>query len=143
MVVAISIDTYCFFAFSNLTFHLEDDTGIGVFWLLCLKKKLQTSDQEASPTASKHTGLVFSGMLCLKVRTYSYFQWCRYSRGTWLPLVTTNVFLRESPPPWTYFKNQCLMAFTVYFSDLCLFLALMKWLYQKYKKKIPLTHRIL
>ena len=38
MVVAISIDTYCFFAFSNLTFHLEDNTGIGVY-LVALSEK--------------------------------------------------------------------------------------------------------
>ena len=34
VVVVISVDAYPFLAFSDLTFHLED-TGIGVFWLLC------------------------------------------------------------------------------------------------------------
>ena len=32
VVVVISVDAYPFFAFSDLTFYLED-TGIGVFWL--------------------------------------------------------------------------------------------------------------
>ena len=34
VVVVISVDAYPFFAFSDLTCHLED-TGIGVFWLHC------------------------------------------------------------------------------------------------------------
>ena len=32
MVADICVDAYPFFAFSDLTCHLED-TGIGVFWL--------------------------------------------------------------------------------------------------------------
>ena len=32
VVAVISVDAYPFFAFSELTCHLED-TGIGVFWL--------------------------------------------------------------------------------------------------------------
>ena len=32
VVAVISVDTYPFLAFSDLTCHLED-TGIGVFWL--------------------------------------------------------------------------------------------------------------
>ena len=35
LVVAVSsVDAYPFFAFSDMTCHLED-TGIGVFWLQC------------------------------------------------------------------------------------------------------------
>ena len=34
VVAVISVDTYPFLAFSDLTCHLED-TGIGVFWLHC------------------------------------------------------------------------------------------------------------
>ena len=34
VVVKINVDAYPFLAFSDLTCHLED-TGIGVFWLLC------------------------------------------------------------------------------------------------------------
>ena len=33
VVAVISVDAYPFLAFSNLTGHLEEDTGIGVFWL--------------------------------------------------------------------------------------------------------------
>ena len=35
MVGVISVDTYPFLAFSDLTCHLKD-TGIDVFWLHCL-----------------------------------------------------------------------------------------------------------
>ena len=34
VVAVISVDAYLFLAFLDLTYHLED-TGIGVFWLLC------------------------------------------------------------------------------------------------------------
>ena len=34
MVAVISVGAYPFFAFSDLTYYL-DDTGIGVFWLHC------------------------------------------------------------------------------------------------------------
>ena len=34
MVAVISVDTYHFLTFSDLTRHLKD-TGIGVFWLHC------------------------------------------------------------------------------------------------------------
>ena len=35
VVAVISVDAYPFFAFSDLTCHLED-TRIGVFWLHCV-----------------------------------------------------------------------------------------------------------
>ena len=38
MVAVISVDTYPFLAFSDLTCHLED-TGIGVFWLHCAVRR--------------------------------------------------------------------------------------------------------
>ena len=34
VVAVISVDAYPFWAFSDLTCHLED-TGIGIFWLHC------------------------------------------------------------------------------------------------------------
>ena len=34
VVVVISVDTYPFLVFSDLTFHVKG-TGIGVFWLHC------------------------------------------------------------------------------------------------------------
>ena len=34
VVAVISVDAYPFFAFSDLTCHVED-TGIGAFWLHC------------------------------------------------------------------------------------------------------------
>ena len=60
VLAVISIDAYRFLAFSDLTCHLGD-TGIGVFWLHCADSKeteLGSSDQEASPSAGKNTGIV-------------------------------------------------------------------------------------
>ena len=57
LVAVISIDAYSFVAFSDLTCHFEN-SGIDVFWLHCLENELQSSDQEASPSPSKHSGLV-------------------------------------------------------------------------------------
>ena len=57
MVAAVSIGTYCFLASSDLTCHL-DNTELGISWMHGLEKKLQTSNQEVSPSASKNTGLV-------------------------------------------------------------------------------------
>ena len=54
----ISVDAHHLLAFSDLTCHLED-TGIGVFWLPDSKEiQLGSSDQEASPSAGKNTGVV-------------------------------------------------------------------------------------
>ena len=56
MVAVICVDAYPFWAFSDLTCHLED-TGIGVFWLPVApdskETELGSSDQEASPSACK------------------------------------------------------------------------------------------
>ena len=40
--------------------------------------KLGSSDQEASPTAGKNTGVVLVPCLVMEVRPYSYFRWCGY-----------------------------------------------------------------
>ena len=70
-------------AFSNLTCHLED-TGRGVFWLLCVvcgkETELESSDQEASPTVGT------------TVCPYSNFWWCRYFQGPWVLFVMTDEF---------------------------------------------------
>ena len=64
MVPLFSVDTCPFFfslAFSDLTCHLED-MGIGVFWLHSpaesKETKLESSDQEGSPSAGKNTEVV-------------------------------------------------------------------------------------
>ena len=61
VVAAISVDAYPFLAFSDLTSHFED-TGIGVFWWHMLpdskKTELGSSDQEASLSGGKNTGVV-------------------------------------------------------------------------------------
>ena len=37
-----------------------------------------SSDQEASPSAGKNTGVVLVPCLCMEVHPYSYFQLCGY-----------------------------------------------------------------
>ena len=80
VVAVISVDAYPFLAFSDLTCHLED-TGRGAFWLHSVppdsrETKLGSSNQEASPSAGKNTGVVL--VLCsrMKVHSYSYCWWC-------------------------------------------------------------------
>ena len=74
-------DAYPFLAFSDLTCHLED-TGIGVFWLHCAtgskETELGSSNQEASPSAGKNTGVVLVPCSHMEVHPYSYFRWCGY-----------------------------------------------------------------
>ena len=69
------------FWLSDLTCHLGD-TEIIVFWLHCAasskEAELGSSDQEASPSVGKNTGVVLVPCLHMEVRPYSYFQWCRY-----------------------------------------------------------------
>ena len=82
MVAVISVDSYLFLAFSDLTCHLED-TGIGVFWLDCttgchLETGLEGNDQETSPSAAKNTGVVLVPCSHMEVRPYSYTRWCGY-----------------------------------------------------------------
>ena len=61
MVAVINVDAYLFLAFSDLTCHPED-TRIGLFWLHCVPDskeiELESSNQEASPSAGKSTGVV-------------------------------------------------------------------------------------
>ena len=72
VVAVISVDAYPFLAFSDLNCHLED-TGIGVFSGCTVppdskETKLGSSDQEASPSAGKNTGVVLvpcSRMKCI------------------------------------------------------------------------------
>ena len=77
MIPVISVDAYPFLAFSDLTCHLED-TGIGVFWLLCKETEFGISNQEASPSAGKNTGVVLVQCSHMEVYPYSYFQWYGY-----------------------------------------------------------------
>ena len=94
LVVFISVDAYPFLAFSDLTCHLED-TGIGVFWLHCAARQLEDrtwSDQEASPSAGKNTGVLLVPCLRKEVRPYSYFRWCGYFSGPCVSFVTVDEF---------------------------------------------------
>ena len=40
--------------------------------------ELGSSDQEASPSAGKNTGVVLVPCSCIEVRPYSYFRLCGY-----------------------------------------------------------------
>ena len=61
VVTLIGADAYWFLDFSDLSCHLED-TGRSVFGCTVPpdgnKTKLGSSDQEASPSAGKNTGIV-------------------------------------------------------------------------------------
>ena len=78
MAAVISADAYPFLAFSELTCHLED-MEIGVFWLHCAadikETELGSSNQEASPSAGKNTGVVLVPCSRMEVHPYSYFWW--------------------------------------------------------------------
>ena len=56
MVAVISVDTYPFLAFSDLTSHLENRNKC--FLADSKGTKLRRSDQEASPSAGKNAGIV-------------------------------------------------------------------------------------
>ena len=53
---------------------------------------LESSDQEASPPADKNTGAVLVPCSRMEVHSYSYFRWCGYFRGPWVPFITTDEF---------------------------------------------------
>ena len=93
VVAVISVDAYPFLAFWDLNCHFED-TGIGVFWLLCATwwTELGSSDQEACPSAGKNTGVVLVPCLRTEVRPYGYFRWCGYFWVPWVSFVTANEF---------------------------------------------------
>ena len=67
--------------FSNLTHHLED-TGIGVSGCTVphgsKESDLGSSDQKASPSAGKNTGVVLVPCSRMEVHPYSYFWWYGY-----------------------------------------------------------------
>ena len=80
VVPVISVDAYPFLAFSNLTCHLEDT---GMVFSGCLtsdskKTKLRSSNQKASPSAGKNTGVLLQPCSHIEVSPYSYFRRCGY-----------------------------------------------------------------
>ena len=82
-------------AFSDLTCRLED-TRISVSGCTVSpdskETELGSSDQEASPSVGKNTGVVLVPCSHMEVRPYSYFQWCGYFLGPWDSFVTTDEF---------------------------------------------------
>ena len=69
-------DAYPILAFPDQTCHLED-TGCTVP-PDSKETELGSSDQEASPSAGKNTGVVLVPCSRMEVRPYSYFRWCGY-----------------------------------------------------------------
>ena len=55
-------------------------------------KELGSSNQEASPSAGKNTGVVLVPCSHLEVCPYSYFRWCGYFWGPWVSFVMTEKF---------------------------------------------------
>ena len=49
-----------------------------------------SSDQEASPSAGKITGVVLVPCSRMEVHPYVYFQGCGYFRGAWVSFVMTD-----------------------------------------------------
>ena len=76
MVAVISVVAYPFLAFSELTCHLEDK---GIKFSGCTvphdskETQLGISNQEASVSERKNTGVVLVPCSCMEVRPYSYF----------------------------------------------------------------------
>ena len=91
VVAVISIDAYPFLAFSDLTYHLEVFSGCTVL-PDSKETELGSSDQEASPSAGKNTGVVLVPCSRMEVRPYSHFRWCGYFWGPWVSFVTTDEF---------------------------------------------------
>ena len=81
MVAVISVDAYPFLAFSDLICHLEDT---GIVFAGCTvppdskETELRSSDQEASPSAGKNTGVVLVPCSHMEMRPYSYSRWYGY-----------------------------------------------------------------
>ena len=72
---------FLLFAFCFLTCRFED-RGIGVFGYTLppdrKETKLESSNQEASPSPGKNTGVVLVPCFPMEVHSYSYFRWCGY-----------------------------------------------------------------
>ena len=54
--------------------------------------ELGSSDQEASPSAGKNTGVVLVPCLHMEVHPYSYFQWCGYFQSPRVSFIMTDEF---------------------------------------------------
>ena len=68
------------------------------------KTKLGSSNQEASPSTGKNTGVVLVPCSCMEVHPYSYFQWCGYFWGPWVSFVTTN-YGHKLNEFWPYYQK--------------------------------------
>ena len=54
--------------------------------------KLGSSNQEASPSASKNPRVVLVPCLHMEMHPKSYFRWCGYFLGLWVSFVLTDDF---------------------------------------------------
>ena len=92
-VAVISVDVYPFSQTWPVTLRIWEYMFSGCTVLPDSKEtKLRSSDQEASPSAGKNTGVVSVPCSCMEVHPYSYLQWLGYFWGPWLSIVTTDKF---------------------------------------------------
>ena len=99
VVAVISVDAYPYFRF------LRPDLSPWGYWNSCRNTrigctvpppskeiKLGSSNQEASPSPGKNTGVVLVPCLCMELRPYSFFLWWGYFWSPWVSFVTTGEF---------------------------------------------------
>ena len=143
-VFLLSVYTYILRLYVNLFFLKK-----GVFWLhsRCFlvpsnskETELGSSDQEASPSAGKNTGVVLMPCSHMEVRPYSYFWWCQYLWGPWVSFLTTD----ELSVGVTKVQGLVSHELAAYLSIFNLFKLNKLWPYcQKHANKIILNHRTL
>ena len=81
MVAVIIVDAYPFWLSQTgpVTLRKQEQVFYGCTVPPVSKEtKLGSSDQEASPSAGKNTGVVLVPCSRMEVRPYSYFRWCGY-----------------------------------------------------------------
>ena len=80
VVTVISVGAFAFLAFPDLTcqcLRIWEWVFSGCTVLPDSKEtEHESSDQEASPSVGKNTGVVLVPCLCMEVGPYSYFWWC-------------------------------------------------------------------
>ena len=101
--------------------------------------KLGSSDQEASPSAGKNTGVVLVPCSRMEVHPYSYFPWCGYFWGPWVSFIMS--FQRGSQK---FLQGLVSHKLTAYLSIFNLFKLNELWpYYQKHVNQIILNRTTL
>ena len=89
-------DAYPFFWLSQawpVTLRIQKSVFSGCTVLPDSKEtKLESGNQEASPSAGKNTGVVLVAWLLMEVHPYNYFWWQGYFWGPWVSFVRRDEF---------------------------------------------------